>query len=60
MTESTGSADSVQVSFCELWEVEVDNDIHGLNIDTSGEDVGAHQASGLSVFEVMENSANKG
>ncbi len=33
-------------------EVKVDNDVHGLDVDTSREEVRTHEASGLSVTEV--------
>lgn len=39
-----------------LREVEVDNNVHSLDVDTSGEQVSADKASGLSVFEVVVNS----
>lgn len=39
MTESSGSADSVQVGLGHLWEVEVDDNVDGLDVDTSGEEI---------------------
>jgi hypothetical protein len=42
MSESARSADSVQVRLSGLWEVEVDDDIHALDVDASSEEVGAH------------------
>ena len=42
MSESPRPADSVQVRLSGLGEVEVDDDIHALYVDTSGEEVGAH------------------
>ena len=37
MTESAGTTDTVKVSFRVLGEIEVDDDIDRLNIDTAGE-----------------------
>jgi hypothetical protein len=57
VTESAGSADSMKVNVGVLGEVEVDDHVDSLDVDTSGEDVGAHEASGLSILEVMEHPA---
>ena len=55
MTKSALSSDSVKVSFSILWKVEVDDNVDSLDVDTSCKDVGAHKASGFSVFEVVED-----
>ena len=55
VAESTRSANSVQVSLSVLREIEVDDHVHRLDVDTSCKNVSTHQASGLSVFEVMED-----
>ena len=39
------------------WEVEVDNHVHGHDIDTTGEQIGTYETSGLTVTEVMVNSS---
>ena len=49
-------ADTVQVGLCRLWEVEVDHDVHALDVDTTGEQVGAHQVAGGTVAELVEHS----
>ena len=59
MTESSGSADSMQVGLSVPGEVEVDDHIHRQDVDTTSEDICANQAPGLSVFEVMVNSKAK-
>ena len=46
----------MEVSVGGAREVEVDNDVHGLDIDASREEVSAHEASGLSIAEVVVNS----
>jgi hypothetical protein len=59
MTKSSRSTNSMQVSFCVPWEVKVDNHIYGQNIDTTGENVCANQASCLSIFEVVIDPKNQ-
>ena len=59
-TESPGTPDSVEVGLSILWEVEVYHHVHGLDVDTSGENVCADQASSLSVLEVVEYPINFG
>lgn len=39
VAESSGSADSVQVGLGHLGEVEVDDNVDGLDVDTSGEEI---------------------
>lgn len=46
----------MEVSLCGLGEVEVDDDIHALNVDASGEEVGAHEMSGGTCSELVEYS----
>ena len=55
MTESSRSANSVEVGLSVLGEIKVDDNVDSLDVDTSGEDVCAHQASGFTIFEVVEN-----
>ena len=45
VSESSGSSDPVEVSFGHLWEVEVDNDVHGLDVDTASEQIGRDQVA---------------
>lgn len=35
------------------WEIEIDYHIHRHDVDTTGEEVSAHQAAGLSILEVV-------
>ena len=59
VTKPSRSADPVQVRLCILREVKVYHNVHRLDIDTSCEDVRAHQATALSVFEIVEDSIIK-
>jgi len=56
MAESAGPADPVQICLRHLGEVKVDDDVHRLNIDASGEEVGAHEISALARPEVVEHA----
>ena len=53
--EPATSTDPVQVRLCVLREVKVQHHVHCLDIDTSREDVRAHEDTCLSVLEVVEN-----
>ena len=55
MSETARSTDSMQVSLSIPWEIEVYHDIDREDIDTSGEDVRADQATRFSIFEVVIN-----
>ena len=59
MTETTGSADSVEVGLSVPWEVEVDDDIDRKDVDSTGEDVCADEASCFSVLEVVVDPVRK-
>lgn len=50
------TANAVQVGLGVLGEVEVDNNIHGLNVNTTGKKVGAHKVAASAVAEVVENA----
>ena len=56
MSKSARSADSVQVRLRVLWKVKIYNNIDGLDVDASGEQVGADEVSALSAPKVMEHS----
>lgn len=56
VTETAGSTDSVQVRLRILREVEVDDDVDGLNIDTASEEIRRHQVAASAVAEVVEDA----
>ncbi|KAH3662543.1 hypothetical protein OGAPHI_005795 [Ogataea philodendri] len=60
VAESSRSADSVKVCFCCFWEVKVHHHVDGLDIDTSGEEVGTHQVSDLALSELVEDLISGG
>ena len=56
VTESAASSDPVKVGLGHLGEVEVDDDVDGLDVDTAGEEVTADQVPAQTGAEVMEYS----
>ena len=56
MAVPTGTANTMKVGLGILGEVEVDDDVHSLNIDTAGEQVGAHEVAADAIAEVVENT----
>lgn len=55
VTEPATPPDPVQVRLRHLWKVEVDDDIHGLNVDAASEKIGADQVATQSRPEIMED-----
>ena len=56
MSEPTGTTDTVKICLRVLGEIKVDNDVDSLDIDTTGEEVGAHEVSTHAVAEVVEDA----
>jgi len=56
VSEPTGATNTVEVRFRVLGEIKVDDDVYGLNIDTTSEEVRAHEVSTHAVAEVMEDA----
>lgn len=48
----------MKVRFGGLWEIKVDDNIDGLDIDTSSEEVRADQVSCHSIPEIVEDSVS--
>ena len=59
MAEPTRTADSVQVSVGLAWEIKVDNNVDGDNVNTTGKNIWGDQTASLTTLEIMENSAVK-
>ena len=56
VSEPTGATNTVEVRFRVLGEIKVDDDVDGLDIDTTSEEVRAHEVSTHAVAEVMEDA----
>lgn len=50
----------MEVRFAVLGEVEVDDDVHGLDIDTTREEVGTDEVAAYTVAEVVEDAITMG
>ena len=50
----------MQVRLGILGEVKIDDDVDGLNVDTSREQVGAHEISADAFAEIVENAITVG
>lgn len=60
MSETSGSTDSVQVGFCHLREIKINYNVHSLYVDTTSEEIGAHQVSAQTRSEVVEHTVSVG
>ena len=56
MAEPSGPTDSVQVGLRHLGEVEVDDNIDSLDVNTAGQQVGTHQVPAKTGSEVVEDA----
>ena len=50
----------MQIGFGVLGEIEVDDDVDGLDVDSTGEQIGAHEVAADTVAEVVEDSVSGG
>lgn len=55
MAEPAGSANAMEVGLCSDGVVKINDNVDSQDVNTSGEDVRAHQTSSLSIFEVVED-----
>ena len=60
VAEPSRAADAVQVGLGVLGEVEVNNNVDGLDVDTAGEEVRRHEVAGGTVAELMEDTVAVG
>lgn len=56
VTVTAGSTDSVQISLGILGEIKVDDNVYSLDINTTGEKIGADEVSADAVAEVVEDA----
>jgi hypothetical protein len=60
MSETPRSTNTMEVSLRVLGEVKVDDDVHGLDIDTTREEVRANEIPALAITEFMEDAITMG
>lgn len=56
MSETTRTTDTMKICLCVLGEVEVDNNVNSLDVDTTSEQIRTHQVSADTITEVMEDA----
>lgn len=56
MAKASWATDAVQIGFGHAREVEVDDHVDGLHVNTAGEEVGAHQVAAQAGAEVVEDA----
>ena len=54
MSESAGPAYAVEIRLCRLGKVKVDDHVDALDVNASGEEVGAHQVPSSTGAELVE------
>jgi len=60
MTEPSRTANTMQICLAIFREIEVDNDIHSLDIDTTREKVRANEITRDTITEVVKNAITMG
>lgn len=56
VTESSGTTDTMEIGFAVLGEVEVNDNVDGLDIDTSSEEIRADKVTADTVAEIVEDT----
>ena len=56
MTETTRAANTVKIGFSGLGEIEVDDDVDGLDVDTTSDKIGTDQVTAVTLTEVVEDA----
>jgi hypothetical protein len=56
VTKTSRTTNTMQVGLAVFREIKVDDNIHGLDIDTTGEEVGADEVTGDAVTEIVEDA----
>lgn len=56
VSETSRTTDTVEVGLSVLWEVEVDDNVHSLDIDTTSQEIGANKVAAVTIPEVMEDA----
>jgi hypothetical protein len=56
MSETATSTDSMEISFCVFGEIEIDDNVDGLDVDTTGEEIGTDEIATDSLTEIVEDA----
>jgi len=58
VSKPTRSTNPVQVSFSHFGEIEVNDHVHGLDVDTTSEQIGAHEVTAQPITEIVEDAVS--
>ncbi len=56
MTKTSGTTNSMEVRLRILWEVEINDDIYGLNVNATSKKVGAYEIAADTFAEIVEDT----
>ena len=56
MSETATSTNSMEISFCVFREIEIDDNVDCLDVDTASEEIRAYKIAAFPVAEIVENS----
>ncbi len=60
VSKTSGTTNAMQVGLGVLWEIEVDNDVDSLDINTAGKQIRANKVTANTVAEIVENAVTSG
>jgi len=60
VAETTTTTNAVEISLSVLGEIKVDNDVDGLDVDTTGQEIRADQVSADTIPEIVEDAVTMG
>jgi hypothetical protein len=60
MSKPSRPADAMKIRFGILRKIEIDHDVYGLNIDTSGEEVRANKIAAHAVSKIVKDAITVG
>src|SRR4051812_31061832 len=60
MSKTARAANTMEISLRVLWEIKVDDNVYGLNIDTTCEEIGADEVTADTITEIVENAVTVG
>jgi hypothetical protein len=55
MAKATTATNAMEVGLCVLGVVEINDHVHGENVNTASEQISANEAAGLTIFELVVN-----
>ena len=56
MSKAARAANTMEVGLRVLWEIKVDDNIYGLNIDTTCEEIGADEVAADTITEIVKDA----